>query len=202
MRASLRRYLPKRSSTSARVLPSCASNHATARRAASGCGTSAACQPFTRRKAFHILLLKLRPCSHSAWSNRMSLPAGAESSNPMRTPSAPYWSMRARGSGELPSDLDILRPSLSRTMPVKYTLRKGMSPRYSYPAMIMRATQKKMMSGPVTRSAGGVVVVDFLVVRVQDAVEERQRPQPRREPRVEAVGVVLEQVELPQRGAF
>ena len=47
------------------------------------------------------------------------LPAGAESIMPMRTPSAPYFSIRPMGSGELPRLFDILRPSLSRTIPVK-----------------------------------------------------------------------------------
>ena len=40
-------------------------------------------------------------------------------------------------------------------MLVKNTLRNGTSPVNSKPAMIMRATQKKMMSGPVTKSFVG-----------------------------------------------
>ena len=48
-----------------------------------------------------------------------------------RTPSAPYSAIRSSGSGELPSCFDILRPILSRTIPVKYTLPNGFSPRYS-----------------------------------------------------------------------
>ena len=55
----------------------------------------------------------------------------------------------------MPRVLDILRPILSRTMPVKYTLEKGCLPMNSSPAMIMRATQKKMISGPVTKSLVG-----------------------------------------------
>ena len=46
---------------------------------------------------------------------------------------------------------------------------------------------------------GGVVVFDFGVMRVADAVEHRDGPEPRREPRVEHV-VVLAQVLGPQRG--
>ena len=42
-----------------------------------------------------------------------------EMSIAMRIPSAPYLAIRSSGSGELPSCLDILRPILSRTMPVK-----------------------------------------------------------------------------------
>ena len=51
----------------------------------------------------------------------------------------------------LPRDLDILRPCLSRTRVVMQTSRKGALPVNSRPAMIIRATQKKMMSKPVTR---------------------------------------------------
>jgi hypothetical protein len=69
-----------------------------------------------------------------------------------RTASAPYSSMTAIGSGELPSDFDILRPSGSRTMPLNSTWANGTACLNSIPAMIMRATQKKMMSGPVTRN--------------------------------------------------
>jgi hypothetical protein len=38
---------------------------------------------------------------------------------------------------------------------VKNTFLNGSSPAKRKPAMIMRATQKKMMSGPVTRSVVG-----------------------------------------------
>ncbi len=50
----------------------------------------------------------------------------------------------------LPSDFDIFRPRWSRIIPVRYTSRKGTSPRNSIPAMIMRAIQKKRMSCPET----------------------------------------------------
>ena len=59
------------------------------------------------------------PSDLFASSKRISLPAGAASIIPIRTPSAPYLSISSNGSGELPSDFDILRPSLSRTIPVK-----------------------------------------------------------------------------------
>ena len=109
------------------------------------------------RQAFHSLLQKFLPPSiRSSW-NRMSWPWGAVETIPNLSPSAPYTSIKSRGSGELPSDLDILRPWASRMIPVKYTslngiLRSSGSPgrTNSSPAMIMRATQKKMMSGPVT----------------------------------------------------
>jgi hypothetical protein len=41
-------------------------------------------------------------------------------------------------------------PSLSLMIPVKYTLSNGFLPLNSYPAIIILATQKKMISGPVT----------------------------------------------------
>jgi len=117
--ASLKRYLPNKSATSAAVFANMDSNHSVASLAYSGCAISATSQPFTKRNAFHILLLKLRPCSHNASSNKISFPAGAASIIPIRTPSAPYLSISSNGSGELPKDFDILRPSLSRTIPVK-----------------------------------------------------------------------------------
>ena len=155
MSASEIRYFLNRSSISALVSLSLASNQLTAILLASGCSASTVCHPFTSRNAFHILLLKLRPCSQRLSSKRMSLPAGAESIMPMRTPSAPNFSISSMGSGELPRLFDILRPSLSRTIPVKYTFLNGNLPMYSSPAIIIRATQKKMMSGAVTRSLVG-----------------------------------------------
>ena len=49
---------------------------------------------------------------------------------------------------------------MSRIIPVKYTFLNGMRElivpgRNSSPAIIIRATQKNMMSGPVTRSVVG-----------------------------------------------
>ena len=125
------RYFLNRSSSSALVILSLASNHFTAVLLALGCSISATSQPLTRRNAFHILLLKLRPCSHRLSSNNMSLPAGADSIIPMRTPSAPNLSINSIGSGLLPRLLLIFRPSLSRTIPVKYTFLNGILPRYS-----------------------------------------------------------------------
>ncbi len=86
---------------------------------------------------------------------RTSEPSGAMRMTEKRSASAPYIAMMSSGSGELPRLFDILRPCLSRMMLVKNTLPKGFSSLNSKPAMIMRATQKKMMSGPVTRSVVG-----------------------------------------------
>jgi hypothetical protein len=56
---------------------------------------------------------------------------------------------------EFPSDFDILSPLAARTVPWILMRLKGTSPINSNPAMIMRATQKKMISGAVTRSEVG-----------------------------------------------
>src|SRR5690625_5110016 len=45
-----------------------------------------------KRKAFQILLAKLRPCSHSCSSKSKSLPAGEEKSMPARTRSEEHTS--------------------------------------------------------------------------------------------------------------
>jgi hypothetical protein len=55
----------------------------------------------------------------------------------------------------LPSDFDILIPFVSRAVPCRYTVWKGASPMNAYPDMIIRATQKKMISGAVTRTSVG-----------------------------------------------
>ena len=49
---------------------------------------------------------KFRPCSHKDSSKSMSLPAGALSISPIRTPSVPYFSINSMGSGLFPKDLD------------------------------------------------------------------------------------------------
>jgi len=54
--------------------------------------------------------------------------------------------IRSTGSITLPSDLLIFLPSLSRTMPWMYTVRNGTRPVKWVVIMIMRATQKKMIS--------------------------------------------------------
>ena len=67
-----------------------------------------------------------------------------------RRASALVAAMISRGSIELPRLLLIFRPLSSRTVPWMYTSRKGISPMNSQPAMIMRATQKKIISEAVT----------------------------------------------------
>ncbi len=64
-------------------------------------------------------------------------------------------SIRSSGSSVLPFDLDILSPSASRTMALMCTCRNGTLPVKCSVIMIIRATQKKMMSKPVTRTEEG-----------------------------------------------
>ena len=51
----------------------------------------------------------------------------------------------------LPLDFDIFGPSASRTRALMKTRLNGTSPVKCRPIIIIRATQKKMMSKPVTR---------------------------------------------------
>ena len=72
-----------------------------------------------------------------------------------RSASAPNWSIISMGSIPLPSDLDIFRPWLSRTRPWIKTVRNGSSSICSIPEKIILATQKKIMSYPVTITVVG-----------------------------------------------
>ena len=64
-------------------------------------------------------------------------------------------SIKSKGSKILPLDLLIFWPCPSRTNPVTYTSRKGISPVKYSDIITMRATQKKMMSKPVTSTLVG-----------------------------------------------
>ncbi len=55
-------------------------------------------------------------------------------------------SIRSTGSSTLPSDLLIFLPCASRTRPWMYTCLNGTRPVKCVVIMIIRATQKKMMS--------------------------------------------------------
>ncbi len=55
----------------------------------------------------------------------------------------------------LPLDLLIFWPFSSRTRALMNTLSKGTSPMKCRPIIIIRATQKKMMSKPVTSTLVG-----------------------------------------------
>ncbi len=64
-------------------------------------------------------------------------------------------SITSSGSIVLPFDFDIFWPSASRTIALMYTSRKALTPANCRVVMIMRATQKKMMSKPVTSTVEG-----------------------------------------------
>ena len=119
IKASDKRYLSKLSSMSTKVCCNLASYHSIATLDDSGWAISATSHPLISLKAFQILLANPFPWLHNSSSNKMSFPAEALNNNPTRTPSAPNFSINPNGSGEFPSDLDILRPCLSRTNPVK-----------------------------------------------------------------------------------
>src|SRR3954447_15537938 len=108
------------------------------------------------RVAFHSFVQKLRaPTTHSsliAWS----APGFAPWSNDSRTASAPYASIHTSGSTTFPRDFDIFLPDASRTRPCSTTVLNGTSPSIAYrPNSIIRTTQKKRMSYPVTRTLVG-----------------------------------------------
>ena len=67
-------------------------------------------------------------------------------------------SIKSIGSSTLPFDLDILSPLSSRIRPVIYMSLKGILPVNFLVIIIMRATQKKMMSNPVTNTELGTKV--------------------------------------------
>src|SRR3989304_4693250 len=69
--------------------------------------------------------------------------------------SMPMPSIRSMGSSTLPLDLDIFWPSASRIRPCTYTSLNGILPVMCLVIITMRATQKKMMSKPVTSTEEG-----------------------------------------------
>jgi hypothetical protein len=85
----------------------------------------------------------------------MSVPTAAAEMTVNRRASAPKRSTTSSGSMPFPRDLDIFRPRVSLTVAWRYTVLKGASPMNSYPAMIIRATQKKRISGAVESTCPG-----------------------------------------------
>ena len=83
------------------------------------------------------------------------MPGVARATSVKRRASVPYCSMSSRGLTSFPLVFDILSPFSSRTSPLMKTVRKGTSPAKRMPSMIMRATQKKMMSKPVIITSFG-----------------------------------------------
>ena len=66
-----------------------------------------------------------------------------------RRASAPYLSTICRGSMPVPSDFDMRRPSAACTWQWMATSENGTSPMNSRPVMIIRLTQRKMISRAV-----------------------------------------------------
>ena len=80
-------------------------------------------------------------------------------------------SMRSSGSSTFPLDLLIFCPSASRIRPCTYTSRNGTLPVKCSDIITIRATQKKMMSKPVTSTEVGRKVLSSLVSCGQPSVE-------------------------------
>jgi hypothetical protein len=85
----------------------------------------------------------------------MSFPGAAMTAMVKRMASVPYRACSSAGSITFPLLLDIFWPAASRTRPWMYTSRNGGASMNLRPIMIMRATQKKMMSKPVIRRSVG-----------------------------------------------
>src|SRR5438093_7378655 len=100
----------------------------------------------TRRVAFHSLLQKRLYPSTRLSSKRTSWLDIATDEAHARRASAPYFDIRSRGSTPVPSDLDMRRPSAACTTQWMTTSENGTSPMNSRPVMIIRLTQRLMIS--------------------------------------------------------
>mmetsp|Transcript_34107 Transcript_34107/g.77028 ORF Transcript_34107/g.77028 Transcript_34107/m.77028 type:complete len:309 (+) Transcript_34107:948-1874(+) len=92
-----------------------------------------------------------------------------------RASSEQPW-ITSSGSITFPRDLDILRPSLSRTMACRYTSLKGSWSVNASDIITMRATQKKRMSRPVSSRELGKKPCMSGVSSGQPMVEKGKRP--------------------------
>ena len=100
-----------------------------------------------KRVAFQILLAKLRDALTQSSPIGTSVPGLAPLARVKRSASEPYASIQSSGSTTLPKDFDIFLPCSSRTSPVSAMVWNGAAPSIAYrPNIIIRATQKKMMS--------------------------------------------------------
>jgi len=106
-----------------------------------------------------------------------------------RKPSAPFVDQVERIGG-IAQRLRHFAALLSATDPVKKTVVNGILswswpffPVEFRPAMIMRATQKKMMSGPVTSTRLGKISCAF-------SDPSSRRPKPGRKPGIQRVGIL------------
>jgi hypothetical protein len=99
--------------------------------------------------------MKLRYPSTRSSDIRMSRPWAASATRVKRKASVPNRSITSRGSMTFPRVLLIFSPLASRTRAWITTSRKGAFPVNSIPIIIIRATQKKRMSNPVTSTDVG-----------------------------------------------
>ncbi len=109
-------------------------------------GSSAGRCESTYRLAFQTLFANRWAPSRRSGDIRWSMPGAVPLTSAKRSASAPTSSMTPSGSTTLPRVLDILAPTGSRTMPWRYTMLNGSRPVSHSPSIIIRATQKKMMS--------------------------------------------------------
>ncbi len=107
-----------------------------------------------KRAVFQTLVAKFREPVIRPRSTETVGPDDAADASVKRTASAPYSWIASRGSMTLPRVFDIFSPP-TRTSPCRCTTANGACPVKRRPAMIIRATQKKRMSYPVTRTSVG-----------------------------------------------
>jgi len=86
-----------------------------------------------KRPMFHSLFAKFRPgakvVARSFGSRIRSEPSDTPAIVVQRSASAPYSRTTSSGSIPLPSDFDIFRCWVSRTVPWRYTVENGRAPR-------------------------------------------------------------------------
>ena len=105
--------------------------------------------------ALLILFAKFLFASTLLSCHLVSLPALFPVTREKRSTSAPYLSITSSGSIPFPRDLLIFLPCESLTKPWIYTWWKGGLPICSIPENTILATQKKIISKPVTKTSFG-----------------------------------------------
>ena len=109
----------------------------------------------TNFEAFHNLLAKFDAWSSFSGIYFMSFPAEVPYNNENLSASVLYLSTMSNGSIPFPNDFDIFLPWLSLTIPCINISLKGFSFISSSPENIILATQKNIMSYPVTNTFVG-----------------------------------------------
>ena len=105
----------------------------------------------TNLAEFQILLIKFHDASSFSGIYLKSIPGAEFVVKKNLNVSAPYWSITSIGSTPLPNDLDIFLPCSSRIKPWIKTCSNGLWPVNSNDWKIIRLTQKKIISYPVTK---------------------------------------------------